>query len=83
ALATSSANGFRFADGSSHILHPLKRRPPVWASATVIAPEAAIADALSTALVLAEGPQLGQQLVAQAKASRILLEDLSGHAFWI
>jgi thiamine biosynthesis lipoprotein len=58
ALATSSPLGMTFGgDGrTSHILNPMSGRPalPVWASVTVSAPTAALADALSTAACLIE-----------------------------
>lgn len=77
-IATSSANGFNFADGTSHILNPLNDSPPQWASATVIATDAAIADALSTAVILAKGSQLAERLIHDGNAKAILLEDFSG-----
>jgi thiamine biosynthesis lipoprotein len=78
AIATSSAGGFTFADGSSHILNPLADGQPKWAGATVIAGNAAWADALSTALILSEGTELAGRLVGAGEAKVVLLEDFSG-----
>lgn len=79
AVATSSPAGFRFADGSGHILSPLPAaRKPQWPTASVEASAAAIADALSTALVLSEGDGMARRLVAAGAARRILLQDAGG-----
>lgn len=51
ALATSSPLGTRIGTGSCHILHP-QGLPPRWQTVAISAPEAAVADALSTAACL-------------------------------
>lgn len=51
ALATSSPMGTVIAGGAGHILHPQGLRP-VWSTVSVSAPQAAVADALSTACCL-------------------------------
>lgn len=51
ALATSSPRGTVIGDNSPHILHP-NGTPPLWATVSVSAPSAAVADALSTAFCL-------------------------------
>ncbi|MDF2235630.1 FAD:protein FMN transferase [Albimonas sp. CAU 1670] len=52
ALATSSPGALRFADGRAHILHPaVPELAPLWATVSVEAETAALADAVSTALV--------------------------------
>ena len=65
AVATSSPEGFRFAGPQSpgHILDPRTGASAVrHASVSVIAPEAATADALSTAFSLVPSDQLAQML---------------------
>ncbi|THD82344.1 FAD:protein FMN transferase [Aliigemmobacter aestuarii] len=51
ALATSSPLGTTIAGGAGHILHPLGLAA-VWSTVSVSAPQAAVADALSTACCL-------------------------------
>ncbi|MCV2873482.1 FAD:protein FMN transferase [Defluviimonas sp. WL0050] len=51
ALATSSPRGTLIGSGQSHILGP-SGQPPLWSTISVSAPEAAVADALSTAFCL-------------------------------
>lgn len=61
ALATSEPTGFSF-DGAGrlpHLIDPATGRPRAsWARLTVIAPDAALADALSTGLCLADEPAI-------------------------
>jgi FAD:protein FMN transferase len=78
AIATSSISGFRFSDGSSHIFNPFSLDQPHWASASVIASDAAMADALSTSVLLAKGDQLARRLVHRGEAQVIILEDFAG-----
>ena len=61
ALATSSPMGTRA--GSGHILHP-QRKPAQWATVAVSAPDAATADALSTAFCLMSRDDIGNALAA-------------------
>jgi thiamine biosynthesis lipoprotein len=53
AAATSSPGAMRLPDGAPHILDP-RGGTPLWSTITVRAPTAALADALSTALCLAD-----------------------------
>ncbi|MEM9797463.1 MAG: FAD:protein FMN transferase [Pseudomonadota bacterium] len=55
AIATSSPMATPLAS-QGHILHPT--RSPLWSTVSVEAPEAALADALSTALVLADQDEI-------------------------
>jgi len=50
ALATSSPRGTVIGANQPHILHPARR--PLWSTASISAPSAALADALSTAACL-------------------------------
>lgn len=78
AIATSVPGAFGLDDRSFHILNPKQpERPPVWASVSVIAQTATIADALSTALVLADGTELARQLVNDP-ARAVILEYMDG-----
>lgn len=79
AVATSSPSGLRFADGSGHILDPTgDRRRPRWRTVSVEAEMAAIADAVSTALVLAPDAGLAGRLRADGIVRRVLLQDRDG-----
>ncbi|MCF3648475.1 FAD:protein FMN transferase [Synoicihabitans lomoniglobus] len=66
AMATSGGYGQRYAAGNRH--HLLDARAAEsrhdWASVTVIAPQAAVADALSTALAVS-APESAQAILAQ------------------
>lgn len=61
ALATSSPRG-TLVNGQPHILGP-QGQPPVWQTVSVSAPEAAIADALSTAFCLMDRAAIDAALV--------------------
>lgn len=61
ALATSSPKGTLIGQGQPHILHPAGIAP-YWALASVSAPTAALADALSTAFCLMEKAQITEAL---------------------
>jgi thiamine biosynthesis lipoprotein len=75
ALATSAPLGMTFGgDGvTSHILDPRTARPVVscWRSASISAPTAALADALSTAVCLAEDERVAQEVVRSFPSARI------------
>ncbi|MCC7427813.1 MAG: FAD:protein FMN transferase [Alphaproteobacteria bacterium] len=76
-LATSAGAGSRFtADGAwHHIIDPRSATcPPAARAATVLAPTATDADALSTALALAP-PQAGVSLLEAAGAARAILSE--------
>lgn len=78
AIATSVPGAFRLSDRSFHILNPKQPESlPAWASASVVAETAAMADALSTALVLANGTTLARKLV-NGPVRAILLEGAVG-----
>ena len=81
AIATSASNGFVLPGGGSHILHPnMAGEASGWASATVVAETAAIADALSTALILSPGEELARRLLS-GPARTIILQDAAGQTF--
>lgn len=73
ALATSSPLGTRIGAGQGHILHP-QGQLPVWRTASVSAPSAAVADALSTAACLMDRAAIDHALTAFPAAR---LEHLS------
>ena len=75
-IATSSPGGYRFADGSGHILSPSGRMTkPVWKTVSLVAEKAVFADGFSTALVLAPDTGLAEQLKADGFVERIVLKD--------
>jgi FAD:protein FMN transferase len=61
ALATSSPQGTLIGQGQPHILDPRGRRP-IWSTVSVSAPEAAVADGLSTAFCLMERAAIDKAL---------------------
>ncbi len=63
ALATSSPLGTRIGAGLGHILRP-DGRPPQWQTVAVSAPQAAVADALSTAACLMDRAAIDKALAA-------------------
>ncbi|MCV2865825.1 FAD:protein FMN transferase [Albidovulum sediminicola] len=63
ALATSSPLGTVIGGGQAHILGPAGQAP-LWSTVSVSAPEAAVADALSTAFCLMERPAMDAALRA-------------------
>lgn len=66
AVATSSPDSLRLLSGQSHIIDPRQSSAePVWSTVTVVAPEAATADAISTALCLSPDEDLVKKLVGQ------------------
>ena len=67
ALATSSPLGTRIGAGQPHILHP-DGRAPRWRLASVSAPQAAVADALSTAFCLMDRNAIARALTAFPQA---------------
>ena len=78
AIATSVPGSFMLNNRSSHIMNP--KNPdasPLWASASVVASTATMADAFSTALVLANGTTLAESLV-RGSAKAIILENAAG-----
>jgi thiamine biosynthesis lipoprotein len=58
---------------TSHILDPRTARPVVscWRSVSISAPTAALADALSTAVCLAEDERVAQEMVRSFPSARI------------
>lgn len=62
ALATSSPLGTRIGEGAPHILNPREAAAPVWRLASVSAPRAAMADALSTVFCLMERAAIARAL---------------------
>ncbi|MBC7142598.1 MAG: FAD:protein FMN transferase [Rhodobacteraceae bacterium] len=63
ALATSSPRGTLIGAEAAHILHP-SGRPPLWSTLAVSAPDAATADALSTAFCLMDRAAIDAALTA-------------------
>lgn len=61
ALATSSPSGTLIGHGSPHIINPLGGAPR-WQLVSISAPEAAVADALSTAFCLMDRPAMDRAL---------------------
>ena len=74
-LASSAPLGMTFGgDGvTSHILDPRTARPVVssWRTVSISAPTAALADALSTAVCLAEDEGVAQEMVRSFPSARI------------
>lgn len=78
AVATSVPGSYLFDDQFPHIMHPRNMDAlPKWASASVVANTATMADAFSTALVLANGTTLAESL-ASGPVRAIVLEDSAG-----
>lgn len=67
ALATSSPRGTLIGAGKPHILGP-RGQPALWQTASVSAPSAALADALSTAFCLMDRPAIDAALRACPEA---------------
>lgn len=74
AMASSSPNATRIA-GRPHILHHTAR--PQWSTVTVEAASALVADAASTALVLADRDKI-QSMIGQKEIRRIVVVDPAG-----
>jgi len=72
ALASSAPHGITFDDAgsASHILDPMTGRPAprLWRLVSVAAPQAALADALSTAFCLMTAPEIAATLEAIPQA---------------
>ncbi|MFT3691124.1 FAD:protein FMN transferase [Paenirhodobacter sp.] len=65
AMATTEAGGFRFPDGTPHLIDPMTGAARAsWPRLAVIAPEAGLADALSTGLSLADADTIRATLAA-------------------
>jgi len=81
AVATSSPRALRLSDNASHILHPRAHAPdPIWDTVSVVAPTATIADALSTALVVAPNMVLARALRQSGLARLIVLKERNAKA---
>ena len=79
AIATSSPSAYLFPDGTSHILHPSgTRHDPYWDTVSVVAGDAAIADAYSTALALTRDGRLAKKLVKKKLIERVFLKSKNG-----
>ena len=74
AIATSSPMATPLA-GTGHILHTIAR--PKWSTVSVEAPNATLADSLSTAMVLAPRDQI-EAIKAQSDVTRVTLVDFNG-----
>jgi thiamine biosynthesis lipoprotein len=79
AIATSSPAATRIG-AQGHILHPHVR--PRWSTVTVEAPNATLADSLSTAMVLATLDQI-HAIKTRADIPRVTLVDFNGGLFTI
>lgn len=75
AIATSSP-GATLVNGQSHILHP-RGLPPLWSTVSVEATSAALADALSTALVFLPAHRIAR--LGHRGLSRVSLIDPDGN----
>ncbi|MEM9341758.1 MAG: FAD:protein FMN transferase [Pseudomonadota bacterium] len=73
-LATSSPGALRLGE-HTHILHP-RNRPPLWSTVSIEADSAAVADAASTALCLAQLDEVRR--ITQALHVRTTLVDAAG-----
>ncbi len=71
ALATSSPSGTLIGKGRAHILHPTLK--PQWQIASVSAPSAALADALSTAFCLMSRAEIDTALASLPETGLELL----------
>jgi len=79
AIATSSPAGYRFTDGSGHILHPQSPpTDPLWDTVSVTADEAVFADAYSTALVLSPNLNLARELKEQKRVNGVVMRGRTG-----
>lgn len=79
AVATSARGGFTFEDGTSHILTPKGLTAHhTWSVASVIADSAALADGLSTALVLTPDTSLTRTLIEKGTVRSVILQDRKG-----
>lgn len=84
AIATSSPGALRLDAVRSHILAPDgAQTPPVWATVSVVAETAALADGFSTALALAPDQRLASALAAAGHVQRVFLQGVSGRQTWI
>lgn len=72
ALATSSPRGTLIGNGKPHIISPFGGKPH-WSTVSVSAPDAALADALSTAFCLMDRPAIDRALASFPGASIELL----------
>lgn len=79
AIATTSPDGYRFRDGSSHIISPDGRNVQLrWKTISVIAENATMADGFSTALALAPDVQLAKRLRQADLVKRVYLQENAG-----
>lgn len=84
AVATSAQDGFTFEDGSSHIMLPTgPTAHNTWSVASVVADSAALADGLSTALILTPDTSLTRTLIEKGSVRSVILQDRNGqiHTF--
>ncbi|MDJ0613716.1 MAG: FAD:protein FMN transferase [Rhizobiaceae bacterium] len=79
AIATTSPDGYRFRDGSSHIISPDGRNLELkWKTVSVVADSAVIADGFSTALALAPDLGLARKLRDANLVKRVYLQHSTG-----
>ncbi|MEM0921418.1 MAG: FAD:protein FMN transferase [Pseudomonadota bacterium] len=78
AIATSSPRALHLTGGATHILDPRSASVPHWSTVSVEARTAAVADALSTALCLADRDAVTRIKARVAGVERITLVDFEG-----
>ncbi len=78
AMATSSVDGYSFANGKGHILDPQEQGNGVWSTVSVIADTATVADGYSTALMLTQDMDLAWQRTCDGTLRQILLFGKDG-----
>lgn len=80
AAATSTHDAFLFPDGGGHLLHPIAdaTSQAFWHTVSVVAGDAATADAASTALALTSGRDQIEALAVACGLSRVVAQDRCG-----
>lgn len=78
AIASSSPRALHLSDGATHILDPRGGRGPYWSTVSVEAETAVVADALSTALCLADRSAALRITSRVPGVERITLVDFEG-----
>ncbi len=78
ALATSSPRAMLLTEQTAHILDPARRRQPRWATVSVQADSAALADGLSTALCFASADEIRAIRGHLGRVGRVTVVDLRG-----
>jgi thiamine biosynthesis lipoprotein len=79
AIATSSADATRVGQ-HSHILSPVGKSKPLWSTVSVLAPNATLADAASTAFILMNKKQIQSSLAQLPRHVRVTLLAQNGQS---